>query len=114
MTQKYFLRTSSDCVRDSAARSAAHSFQLTRLLNNLAFVIRTCSTVKVSGRFQIVAVTVKKLKVVGGVCPASPDWDQVIHLHHIFFLKPQSTFRAFSALFLEQSGYSRRNQRVAP
>src|SRR6266508_2854753 len=26
MAQKYFLRTSSDCVRDSAARSAAHAF----------------------------------------------------------------------------------------
>ena len=31
MAQKYFLRTSSDCVRDSAARSAAHGFPSNQL-----------------------------------------------------------------------------------
>jgi hypothetical protein len=38
MAQKYFLRTSSDCVRDSAARSAAHDFSaISSSLSNVCF-----------------------------------------------------------------------------
>jgi hypothetical protein len=46
MAQKYVLRTSPDWIRDSVAPSAAHSFQLTRLLDDLAFVTRAAPDVR--------------------------------------------------------------------
>ena len=93
------------------SKTVHESWPLTRLLSDVAFVIRT-RTVSVARRLVVVAMAVEQLEVVSPIYPPTPARDDVIDFHPIVLRKEQSTLRTLSLLSLQQSRDSRRDLRM--
>lgn len=90
------------------SKTVHESWPLTRLLSDVAFVIRT-RTVSVARCLVVVAMAVEQLEVVSPIYPPTPARDDVIDFHPIILRKEQSTLQALALLSLQESRDARRD-----